>query len=149
MRSKLFLIVFALLASGTLAAAQTDVGLSLYGAFSGRTDANGVGVSPANSAGGIIELRHLANPIFGFEGTYSYNRANERYSSVLAIACPTPPNPCPPTSASIRANAHEITLDWVPSLKVANFRPVRGAGRGRSVRCSQKRPDQRCHQDQH
>lgn len=81
MRSKLFFIVFALLASGTLAGAQTDVGLSLYGAFSGRTDANGVSVSPANSAGGIIELRHLANPIFGFEGTYSYNRANERYSA--------------------------------------------------------------------
>jgi opacity protein-like surface antigen len=130
MRSKLFLIVFALLASGTLAAAQTDVGLSLYGAFSGRTDANGVGVSPANSAGGIIELRHLANPIFGFEGTYSYNRANERYSSVLAIACPTPPTPCPPTAASVRANAHEITLDWVPSVKLANLRPFGVLGVG-------------------
>jgi opacity protein-like surface antigen len=130
MRLKLFLIAVALLASGTLAGAQTDVGLSLYGSFSGRTDANGVSVSPANSAGGLVELRHLANPIFGFEGTYSYNRANERYSSLLGIACPTPPSPCPPTAASVRANAHEITLDWVPSVKVANLRPFGVLGVG-------------------
>ena len=130
MRVKLFLIVFVFLASSVLASAQTDVGLSLYGAFSGRTDAGGVGVSPSNSAGGIVELRHLANPIFGFEGTYSFNRANERYQSLIAITCPTPPNPCAPSSASVRANAHEITVDWVPSVKVANARPFGVLGVG-------------------
>jgi opacity protein-like surface antigen len=130
MRVKLFLIALILLLSGMLASAQTDVGLSLYGAFSGTTNASGVAVSPANSAGGMVEIRHLANPILGFEGTYSYNRANERYSSLLAITCPSPPNPCPPSFANVRANAHEITVDWVPSVKVANFRPFGVLGIG-------------------
>ncbi|HVZ83426.1 MAG TPA: hypothetical protein VG893_07095, partial [Terracidiphilus sp.] len=39
------------------AAAQTTVAASLYGAFNGTTDGNGVQQSPANSAGGMFELR--------------------------------------------------------------------------------------------
>jgi opacity protein-like surface antigen len=115
------------------ASAQTDVGLSLYGAFSQKTTGNGVAVSPSNSAGGLFELRHLANPIVGFEATYSFNRANRDYSSTVAITCPiNSPTPCPPPQPATRvaANAHEVTVDWVPSVKLLNFRPfgVLGAG---------------------
>ena len=39
-------------ASGITAQAQTDVALSLYGAFHGTTNGNGTIQSPANSAGG-------------------------------------------------------------------------------------------------
>ena len=77
MRIRISTAVLALAAvaglTGVRASAQTDVGLSVYGAFSGTTDANGITQSPANSAGGIFELRHLANPIVGFEGKYSFN----------------------------------------------------------------------------
>lgn len=129
MRTKLLLSILILITSGAMASAQTDVALSLYGAFSGRTDASGYTVSPANSAGGMFELRHISNPILGFEGTYSYNRANEHYTSNIAVTCVNG-SPCPPLSASVRANAHEVTVDWVPSVHVANIRPFGVLGVG-------------------
>jgi len=78
-RAFLLLIAFALTAATPALRAQTDVALSLYGAFHGTTTGNGTIESPANSAGGIIELRHISNPLVGYEATYSYNRGNETY----------------------------------------------------------------------
>jgi len=62
---------------------QTDVSLSLYGAFSGATTGDGIYQSPSNAAGGLIGVRHISNPILGFEGIYSFNRANQVYSSLI------------------------------------------------------------------
>ena len=109
----------------TSADAQTSVALSLYGAFSGATTGNGIQESPSNSAGGIIELRHISNPIFGYEATYSYNRADQAYRS--QCSGPTCTTVLP---ASVSANAHEVTADWVPSIHISNLRPfgVLGAG---------------------
>lgn len=103
---------------------QTDVALSLYGAFSGTTNGNGTTQSPANAAGGIVELRHIANPLIGYEATYSYNRANQVYSS---NACPVLGCPQP---APVSANAHEISGDWIASLHIANLRPFALTGVG-------------------
>jgi opacity protein-like surface antigen len=114
------------------AQAQTDVAVNLYGAFNGTTNANGTIQSPSNSAGGLIELRHISNPLAGFEATYSYNRNNQSYSSGIATGtCPvgvTPP--CGPLPTSVKANAHEVSGDWLVSLHVANFRPFALAGVG-------------------
>lgn len=108
------------------ASAQIDVGVSAYGAFSGSTDANGYTQSPANAAGGIFELRYMANPIKGFEGTYSFNRADQDYQ-----ANPTCGIPCGNvTSATVKADAHEVTLDWVPSIGIAKVRPFGVLGIG-------------------
>lgn len=101
--------------------AQTDVALSLYGAFSGRTSGNGTIESPANSAGVMAELRHISNPLVGYELTYSYNRANQGYSLSTAPACPAPP--CAITTANVKAAAHEVTADWLVSVHAANLRP--------------------------
>ena len=128
MRVKLLISALVFIASTALASAQTDVALSLYGAFSGVTNNGGVTVSPSNSAGGIVELRHIANPILGFEGTYSFNRANQTYTSTVAVTCAQGVT-CPST-ASVSANAHEITVNWVPSVHVANFRPFGVLGVG-------------------
>lgn len=113
--------------------AQTSVAVSGYGAFSGTTTGNGTAQSPANQAGGMIELRHIANPVFGFEATYSFNRANQTYTSPAGnppdnIACPS--FGCTTSIETVRANAHEITADWVPSVGVANFRPFGVLGVG-------------------
>ncbi len=107
--------------------AQTSVALSAYGAFSGSTSGNGTAQSPANQAGGLMELRHIANPIFGFEATYSFNRANQTYTSHPG-GCPA--FGCTISTESVSSNAHEITGDWVPSVHIANLRPfgVLGAG---------------------
>lgn len=103
--------------------AQTSIGVSAYGAFSGSTSGNGTVQSPSNSAGGLIELRHISNPLVGFEATYSYNRANQKYTfcDLVTPACDT---------STISANAHEITADWVVSAHLANLRPFALAGIG-------------------
>lgn len=107
------------------ARAQTDVALSLYGAFHGTTNGNGTIQSPANSAGGIIELRHISNPLVGYEATYSYNRDNQRYSSAcVGTTCLSTP------SVDVSANAHEVTGDWLVSVHVANLRPFALGGVG-------------------
>lgn len=122
-RTTLFFLLFDLIALSTTAGAQTSVGVSLYGAFSGTTTGNNVQQSPSNSAGGLIELRHISNPIFGYEATYSYNRANQAYRC-STTSCPVL------TPATVSANAHEVTVDWVPSVHIAPLRPfgVLGAG---------------------
>lgn len=117
------------LAGCAAAEAQTDVALSLYGAFNGTTNGNGIVQSPANAAGGILELRHISNPIMGYEATYSFNRANQVYAP--NHTCVTNLLPCaPPTPAAVSANAHEIAGDWIASLHIANLRPFALAGVG-------------------
>jgi opacity protein-like surface antigen len=128
-------ILAGLAAPGAAAAhAQTDVAASLYGAFSESSSGNMVTQSPSNAAGGIIEVRHIDHPWFGYEGTYSYNRANQTY---IPLALPVEvPGACPTIGCpsykpvAVSANAHEIAGDWVASVKVANLRPFALAGVG-------------------
>jgi len=122
-------ILLAGLASlGSAAAhAQTDVGASLYGAFTGTTNGNGTIQSPSNAAGGLLEVRHIAKPWAGYEGTYAFNRANQVYSLSSDLLCPA--GACSP-AAAVSANAHEVTGDWVASAKVSNIRPFALAGGG-------------------
>jgi opacity protein-like surface antigen len=105
---------------------KTDVALSVYGAFSGTTTGDGVVQSPANAAGGIVEVRHIDNPIVGFEGTYSFNRANQKYTP--QVSCGIPCGNITP--ATVSADAHEITGDWIASVRLANLRPFALAGGG-------------------
>lgn len=123
LRRFLFLAGLAIMCGAAAAHAQTDVALSLYGAFSGTTNGNGTTQSPANAAGGLIELRHISNPLIGYEATYSYNRANQTYT-----ACSTVNPICMRNSVS--ANAHEISGDWIASVHIANLRPFALAGVG-------------------
>ena len=130
---QLVCVLAGLAALGSTAAyAQTDVAASLYGAFAGATNENGTIYSPANAAGGLLEVRHIAKPWFGYEGTYAYNRANEAYSwgpLPSGYSCPAGSvGDC--TSTVVSANAHEVTGDWVVSVKVSNFRPFALAGGG-------------------
>jgi opacity protein-like surface antigen len=108
---------------------RTDVGLSIYGAFGGTTTGDNIQQSPSNAAGGIVEVRHISNPIVGFEGTYSFNRANQVYSP-QSVACPVSVIPCSAIPAAVSADAHELTGDWVPSVKLANLRPFGLLGAG-------------------
>ncbi len=111
------------------AVAQTDVALSVFGAFSNTATGSFVlRQTPSSQAGGMIELRHLVNPILGFEGTYSFNRANQNYLfNPPYLLCP---NPTCQFSNTVSANAHEITADWVPSMKFGSLRPFGVIGVG-------------------
>jgi opacity protein-like surface antigen len=118
-----FFLVAVLAVAPNLALAQTSLSASVYGAFSGATTGNNTTQSPANQAGGLVELRHTSNPILGFEATYSFNRADQTYSATI------PPEACGVicgpiiVRARVPANAHEITADWNPSVHIANLRP--------------------------
>jgi opacity protein-like surface antigen len=114
--------------ASTAAPAQTDVAGSLYGAFNGTTNGNGTVQSPSNSAGALLEVRHISNPLIGYEGTYSYNRANQVYSASPAT-CPAP-GPCPTTFGTVSANAHQLAADWIASVKLSSLRPFALAGAG-------------------
>jgi opacity protein-like surface antigen len=131
--SFLLLLASTLILISSFAGAQTSVALSGYGAFSGTTTGNGTQQSPANQAGGMVEVRHISNPIMGFEATYSYNRADETYSPYGAFTnvCPGSATSCgPPATVQVPANAHEITGDWTPSVHIANVRPFGVLGVG-------------------
>ena len=128
MRLKALYLVLLLVAAA--AHAQTDVAASIYGAFSGTTTGNGVQQSPSNSAGVLLEVRHIAAPLVGYEATYSYNRADQTYSCNDCYAnsiCPAGGCLGP---VSVPANAHEITAAWIPSIHIANLRPFGVLGVG-------------------
>ena len=112
--------------------AQTDVAVSGYGAFNQSSKSSYTSQSPSNQAGVLIEVRHILSPLVGFEGSYAYNRANQTYSVPQNYSCPPGTNPgCSHVvSASVPANAHEITGDWVVSAKVLHFRLFALAGGG-------------------
>ncbi len=125
---RVWMLSFFFVSIAAAATAQTDVALSLYGAFTGTTQGNGVTQSPANQAGGMVELRHIVNPLVGYEATYSYNRANQSYSlGPVPGACPSSGCPSP---VSVPANAHEVTADWLVSFGVANLKPFLLGGGG-------------------
>ena len=112
-----FLLVGAAALASAVACSQTDIAGSVYGAFNGTTTNGVVSQSPSNAAGALLEVRHISKPYFGFEGTYAYSRANQGYSlSPLPTACPT--SGCSITVASISANAHEVTADYLASVKI-------------------------------
>jgi opacity protein-like surface antigen len=73
----------------------------------------------------MIELRHISNPLVGWEATYSYNRDNQKYSSACEGVTCTAIAP-----QSVSANAHEVTGDWIASVHIANLRPFALAGVG-------------------
>lgn len=122
----------ALLFGSPQAWAQTDVAVSAYGAFNQSTSGAGTAQSPSNGAGFLIEARHIRNPLVGYEATYAYNRADQGYSSAapLLLPCPAPGCGWTTKASDIPANAHELTADWVVSLKVANLRPFALVGGG-------------------
>jgi opacity protein-like surface antigen len=113
-RSFAALAVLAVLLLPTSARGQTDAAASFYAAFSGTTEANGTVQSPSNSAGFLLELRHISNPLVGYELNYSFNRANQNYNNL----------------EEIKASAHQVGADWVVSFPVLMLKPFVLAGGG-------------------
>ncbi len=110
------------------ARAQTDLAISGYVAFNQSTTGATTVQKPSDQAGFLIEARHISNPLVGYEVTYGRNRANQGYSTNQAQVCPA--FGCGNSTAAVQANAHEVTADWVASLKILNFRPFALAGGG-------------------
>ncbi len=128
--NKAFIFIFVMLAA-LHCTAQTDVGASVYGAFSGTVrGSSGIHIpAPSSAVGGLFELRHIFNPVLGFEVTYSYNRANQVYYGGVGTICGLVCSNLPPPS-SVSANANEFTADWIPSKTKGALRPFGVLGVG-------------------
>ncbi len=129
-----------LLAFGAcVAGAQTTVAGSVTGTFRSKTSRGPVSSStvesPSNVAGMLLELRHISNPLMGYEVSYSYHHTDEAYEySEPTPPCPAPGSgpPCGPTTmtATVPANQSEITGDWVLSMRMPHLRPFLLVGGG-------------------
>lgn len=133
---KLFVLPMLLALAGALTAhAQTSVSVSALGAFSTSTSNSDVHQNPSKQAGFMVELRHISNPLVGYDVSYSFRRANQGYvytGPPVVNNCPGVG--CPITSTinpqSVHADAQELTLNWVVSMHFLDFRPFALAGGG-------------------
>ncbi|MGC8548398.1 MAG: outer membrane beta-barrel protein [Acidobacteriaceae bacterium] len=130
MTKKLFtLLLAASLWSALPAHAQTSVALSALGSFPSSTSNSNVQQHPFNQAGFMVELRHISNPLIGYDVSYSYHRANQEYLGPIPY-CPTGTGPCTTPSQSVSANAQELTLNYVVSVPILSFRVFALGGGG-------------------
>ena len=78
---------FAAIAAAALfsasAQAQTDVAVSGF-ATTSSSNGHGTQQTPETSEGGLFELRHIVNPLVGYEFAYSFNPATHAPSALPA-----------------------------------------------------------------
>lgn len=131
LKKLLFVPFAALLCAALPAHAQTSVALSALGSFPSSTNSGVNGSqSASNQAGFMVELRHISNPLEGFDVSYSFNRANQNYVGPT-IVCPTNAGgSCGTPTQAVHANAHTLTLNYVVSVPVLAFRVFALGGGG-------------------
>jgi opacity protein-like surface antigen len=108
---------------------RTDIALSLEGFFANSAspgNSNFYRQNPAASAGGLVEFRHIAKPLLGWEATYSFHRADQVYDELIetgggVTSCGS--TTCPIPTYAVSANQQKFTADWVASGHVRSFRP--------------------------
>ena len=123
---KLLAIPLALVFAGALSAhAQTSVAVSALGAFPSSTSTVGAQQNPSNQPGFMLELRHISNPLVGYDFSYSFRGANQAYQCANST-CPL----IAPNGQFVQARAQALTLNWVVSFPIANLRPFALAGGG-------------------
>ena len=108
---------------------QNTVAVSGLGDFPSSTSSSNTQQNPYNQAGFMVELRHISNPLMGFDVSYSFHRADQGYKGPTPY-CPSGALPCITPSQSVHANAQELALNWVVSAPIANFRIFALAGGG-------------------
>lgn len=105
---------------------QTDIGLSGYATFTSSSTGMGLKQTPTNSYGGMIEVRHIAKPLLGYEMTFSFNPNDQKYAPIAGSCGLTCQNPV----TSITNKAMEFTVDYVASKRIGNLRPFVVGGLG-------------------
>jgi hypothetical protein len=105
---------------------QWDIGASFYEALTNGTSGHGTQQTPSNGMGGLAEVRHIVNPLFGYELAVSVNLADQAYApkaGACALACQNP-------AVSLSGKATEVALNYVVSHKVGHLRPFVVGGLG-------------------
>jgi hypothetical protein len=105
---------------------QTDIGVSGFYTLTSSSTGADIHQTPTNAPGGMFELRHIANPLVGYELAFSFNPADQAYAPVAGscgLTCQTPPT-------KISGNAAEVAIDYIVSKKFGNLRPFAVGGLG-------------------
>lgn len=124
---------------GATAQAQTDVALSGYRTITSSSSGSGTKQTPTDSEGGLFELRHIRNPLVGYEFEVSFNPANESFinpNATLSNNCfPTGPTGTPPTCQPLKVSgkATQFGVNWIVSKKIGNVRPFALGGIGMMI----------------
>lgn len=125
-----FVTCALLMAAALPTQAQTSVAVSALGSFPTSTSSSNTEQNPYHQAGFMLELRHISNPLVGFDVSYAYHRADQGYRAATPD-CPAGVVPlCYIPYQSVQANANELSLNWVVSAPIANFRIFALAGGG-------------------
>jgi hypothetical protein len=130
-----FVVVAAAALCGATAQAQTDVALSGFRTFTSSSSGSSTKQTPTDSEGGLFELRHIVNPLVGYEFEVTFNPANQSYinSNATPPSCfPTGPTGSPPTCQPLKVSgkATQFGATWVVSKKIGNLRPFVLGGAG-------------------
>ena len=107
--------------------AQTSVAVSALGSIKPNSSNAVTRQIPSNSPGFMIELRHISNPLVGYDVAYSFRGADQLYERIHPLGCP---GPSCINAQPVNAHAQSLTLNWVVSLPLANFRVFALAGGG-------------------
>jgi opacity protein-like surface antigen len=105
---------------------QFDIGGSFYKTFVSSSSGMGMKQIPSDGWGGLIEGRYLASPLVGIEMAITFNTGGQAYSPIpgaCSLTCQNPP-------VTIGGRQISTSLNYVPSMKVGNFRPFLVAGVG-------------------
>lgn len=119
-------VIVTIALSALPAHAQFDLAGSFYKTFSTSTTGKGTHQTQDASAGFLIEGRYIKSSLLGAEVSYSFNPANQAYSTDTSTCTFT----CNAQPETVKASANTVTFDWVPSKKIGNLRPFGVAGIG-------------------
>ena len=133
-----FVVLVAAALCGATAQAQTDVALSGYRTITSSSSGSGTKQTPTDSEGGLFELRHIVNPLVGYEFEVTFNPANESYiasNATLPTCYPTGPTGTPPSCQPLKVagKATQFGVNWVLSKKIGNLRPFALGGIGMMI----------------
>ncbi len=115
----------------------TDIGIGFYKTFTSSTSGNGTAQTPSNSAGGMLEVRHIVNPLVGYEFTYSFNPSNQAFAPITGDCR----SDCNQQPVKISDKGSLVALDWVVSHKEGSFRPFAVGGLGFFINSAGYAPD--------
>jgi len=105
---------------------QFDFGGSFYKTFVSNSSGMGFKQTPSDGMGGLFELRHLVSPLVGYEMAVSFNTGGQSYAPITGACALT----CNNLPVKIGGRQVEVSLDYIPSMKVGNLRPFLVAGLG-------------------
>jgi hypothetical protein len=121
-----FVVAVGAAVCGAAAKAQTDVALSGLRTFTSSSSGFGTQQTPSNSEGGLLEVRHIVNPLVGYEFAYSLDLANQSYAPETGACSPV----CGQLPLKISGKANQFGVNWLVSLKSGSLRPFALGGIG-------------------